>query len=169
MSLKSCISVVLFFALAARVGAQDVHPEVQALITDLSVWIDQQLKLGGTMDTAVLNKKSAYIKHVQDSIAMVSATGTASAPTDKIGKVFTKSIMAGASLKVPEGKKWRILGVYVKNDNDPYRIKVTSWNYKAEYFSGESIRAPGMVSEEALLVEDSQEATYDFDISETPE
>jgi hypothetical protein len=149
------------------VQAQDVHPLIDKEISQLNLWIQTEINTKGSIDEKVLNEKNAFIKYLQDSLSNVIASDKSYTPTQRSVKNITKSVFAGSSIQVPDNVEWRVLGVYVKNDQDPYRIEVKSVEYKSVYFAKEYLNTPAMSSEAALLGGDAMSAIYEFQIIET--
>lgn len=63
---------------------------------------------------------------------------------------FVKTVYAGSSLEVPNGKIWMVESAFI-NSGDGYNIKVSTYNFKEAYTQNKRIIAPMFVTEMELL------------------
>jgi hypothetical protein len=61
-----------------------------------------------------------------------------------------KSAYSGGYLVVPKSESWKIDRVFI-NDGAAYSIQVANSNFKKQYHSGDTIRAPYYIAEMELL------------------
>jgi hypothetical protein len=63
---------------------------------------------------------------------------------------FYKSTYSGGYMVVPKSESWKIDRVFI-NDGDAYSIQVANSNFKKQYHSGDTVRAPYYIAEMELL------------------
>jgi hypothetical protein len=67
---------------------------------------------------------------------------------------FVRSFYQGATIKVPEGKQWKIERAFI-SANDGYNIKISQSNFKEVYGPGENLIIPYYCAEMELLSDKS--------------
>lgn len=168
---RAALTILLLFCFCVFVCcdllAQSAHPLVEQELTRLTQWMQQEIDQKGYVDDSLLAQKNAVIQQLQDSISkgVTLPTGGDSFLT---GKKYTRSLMSGSSLRVPDKVRWKLIGVYVKTEQGGYRVVVQSAKYKSVYYSGEIISMPAMSSEAALLGEDGMSMIYEVEFIEIP-
>ncbi|MCC6599192.1 MAG: hypothetical protein IT223_00795 [Crocinitomicaceae bacterium] len=158
--------LLLAITISQSLYAQNIHPKVQAMLDEMNSWMQNEIQSKGTVDAEELNRRNARIKAVQDSLKTVKPSGELTGEAVSKRKL-TKTLFAGSSVVVPENVEWRITGMYVKSDDNPYRVQVKSITFQPVYRPGEKITAPVMSSESSLLTSDAMSASYDIDIEES--
>lgn len=134
------ISAFLLFLMlsASAEGQQNIPAPVQKEIDSLQNWMQSELAEGNQLDTAKLNSWNRKIKALQASYKDEQKKMFAN-PKNSGGVRLKKSVSAGSSLTVPDGKVWTVKEVSVQNMDEPYSIVVHDYNGKS-FNEGEKIK-----------------------------
>jgi len=156
---------ILMFSFASVFAQGSVHPKVQAEIDALNLWLQLQMSEGNTLDMEELQRRNDYIRQLQEELStenlptMVSGVNIA-------GKRSKLQGFPGSSYKVPEGKTWHIAGIFIKQLDSAYRIKVAEYVLNPSYSTGETITFPSWTAEFSLLEGDISSLFYEVEIIE---
>lgn len=148
-------------------GAQGVHPEVQAKIDSLQAWITDRVSKGESIDPLVLESWNQRIRKAQDDLKNSPPSEMGIQPhSGPAAEMKTMSGYVGTSFQVPMGKQWKIRKVTCSAGLGEYQILVKSVPFPDVLNPMETLKTPSFSAEAALLTEDQTEIIYTFEIME---
>lgn len=166
MQPKPLIFFLLMMAFSP-LGAQGVHPEVQAKIDSLQAWITDRVSKGESIDPLVLESWNQRIRKAQDDLKNSPPSEMGIQPhSGPAAEMKTMSGYVGTSFQVPMGKQWKIRKVTCSAGLGEYQILVKSVPFPDVLNPMETLKTPSFSAEAALLTEDQTEIIYTFEIME---
>lgn len=130
----------------------------------MTQWMQHEMAATGTVNDSMMQVWNDRIKKEQ---VRINNSQAAKVELDSGGTIIYKSLMSGSSVTVPDGRRWQVNSIKVREGEGSYEVVVKSIPNGKILQAGEKLITPVFCSEAHLIAAEPGNVKYVYEIYET--